>query len=234
MEEGNEKRLFAPWTDPEKIANRAAKARIGEAISARVRDGEVIGIGSGSTALLALLAIAERQRRDRLAILAVPTSLEIAFACARLGIAVTSLSAHRPQWCFDGTDEVDSAGNLIKGRGGAFFREKLVMRASGRAVILAERSKQVERLGSRFPIPVEVYPEAALLVEERLRALGANAVVLRAAGGKDGPVVTEQGNLILDASFDGVEGDLETRIESTTGVLACGLFWGYGPEIVMD
>src|SRR6201999_2458930 len=105
-----------------------------------------IGVGSGSTAYLAIQAIGSPVKKEKLRCLALPTSPEINMACAGLGIPVTTLWEHTPAWCFDGADEVDPGLNLIKGRGGALFREKLVMRASARAFILVDASKRVDRL----------------------------------------------------------------------------------------
>lgn len=203
-------------------------------LAERVRDGEVLGVGSGSTAFLALQAIGRRLRSDLTGLSAIPTSFEVSLACASLGIPTTSLLQTRPDWCFDGADEVDPAGNLIKGRGGALFLEKLVLSCSPRAVILVDRSKLVDRLGCRFPVPVEVHPLALRAVAERLLGLGATEAVLRPAqGGKDGPVVTEHGNLLLDARFPDIGPGLEHAIKAIPGVIESGLFWGYDVEVLV-
>ena len=221
---------------PGEISNRAEKEEVAARVAERVRDGQVIGVGSGSTAYLAVLAIGERVARGGLAITAVPTSIEVAQVCAAVGIATAGLAEARPEWGFDGADEVhrgDGVVRLIKGRGGAMLREKMVMASQAETLILVDGSKLVERLGERFPVPVEIRPEALHLVPERLRVEGATEVVLRQAGGKDGPVVTEAGNLILDARFEHVPDRLESALAAIPGVVETGLFIGYPVEIVL-
>ncbi len=217
------------------ISHRQEKEAAAARVAERVRSGDVIGVGSGSTAYLAILALGERIAREGLAITAVPTSLEVAQVCAAVGLATADLAEVRPDWGFDGADEVHRRGDvvrLIKGRGGAMFREKLVMAAQRETLILVDRSKTVERLGERFPVPVETHPSAVHLVEERLRALGAGEITLRSAASKDGPVITENGNLILDARFDDIADRLEGDIAAIPGALGSGLFVGYPVEIV--
>jgi ribose 5-phosphate isomerase A len=193
----------------------------------------VIGVGSGSTAYLAVHAIGERVRRDNLIIAVVCTSPELTLACAAVGLPVASLLQTRPDWAFDGADEVDPGKNLIKGRGGAMFMEKVLMHSSPRNFILVDPSKMVPKLGKKFPIPVEVLPVTLRLVEYELRALGATEMVLRLAVGKDGPVVTENGNFILDVRFGEIHKELERDIKAIPGVIESGLFWGRDVEIVI-
>jgi len=224
---------YREWSG--EISNRAEKEAVAARVADELRDGQVVGAGSGSTAFLALSAIARRIADDGLAVRAVPTSTEVALACAALGIPTAALAEARPDWGFDGADEVhvrDGVVRLIKGRGGAMFREKLVMASQPRTLILVDRSKLVERLGERFPVPVETHPEALHLVEERLRGLGAAEVELRAAVGKDGPVVTEHGHLILDARFAAIPDSLEAEIKAIPGVVESGLFIGFPVEVV--
>ena len=225
---------FREWSG--EISNREEKEAVAERVAGELRDGQVVGAGSGSTSFLALHAIARRIERDGLSVRAVPTSTEVALACAALGIPTVPLPEARPDWGFDGADEVhegDGVVRLIKGRGGAMFREKLVMASQARTLILVDRSKRVERLGSKFPIPVETHPEALPLVEERLGELGATEVTLRPAQGKDGPIYTENGHLILDARFDDVPDRLESDLAAIPGVIESGLFVGYPVEIVL-
>jgi ribose 5-phosphate isomerase A len=214
------------------ITRREEKQSVARRIAAMVRDGEVLGIGSGSTSYLALLAIAERVKRERLRIRVIPTSLEITMACARLGLSVTGLEEHRPDWTFDGADEIDPALSLIKGRGGAMFREKLLISSSPKTCIVADSSKMVTRLGMNFPVPVEVFPQALTYVGQALRELSPREIRLRMAEGKDGPVITENGNLIVDVWFDSIPGGTEVALKSITGVIESGLFIGYAVEIV--
>jgi ribose 5-phosphate isomerase A len=219
------------WTDT--IINREAKQKVADKIAEKVKDGDVLGVGSGSTSYMALLAIAKKIKEQKLNVKAIPTSVEITMVCSNLGIPTTTLFEHRPDWYFDGADEVDPDKSLIKGRGGAMFKEKLIMSSSPVTYIIVDESKLVKKLGTNFPIPIEVFPSALLHVEEKLKALGANSLTLRPAKGKDGPIITENGNLVLDARFDSIEKDLERKIKSITGIIESGLFIGYNVEILV-
>ena len=219
------------WSDT--ISNRKAKERVAQKIAEKVKDGDVIGVGSGSTSFLALIAIAERVKSEKLNIKAIATSIELSMACSKLGVPLTTLFEHRPDWLFDGADEVDPKRSLIKGRGGAMFKEKLMMASSQKSYIIIDETKLVDKLCTKFPIPIEVFPQALLHVEERLAAIGARDITLRPAKGKDGPIITENGNLIVDAKFDEIPDDLEIKIKSITGVIESGLFMGFDIEVLM-
>lgn len=183
------------------IKNKGEKLKAAEKIASRVRDGDVIGVGSGSTSLLAIQAIARRVSEENLDVKAIPTSLEINFACQYFRLTVTDLSVNRPDWYFDGADEVDPMLNLNKGRGGALFKEKLIMSSCEERYILVDSSKFVTALNTKFPIPIEIHPATLSYVESELTKLGSSQVTLRLAGGKDGPVITENASLILDVYF---------------------------------
>ena len=217
---------------PDSIQNRESKEKVAELIARKVKDGDTIGVGSGSTSYLALLAIAQKIKTEALSVRAIPTSIEIALTCISLGIPVVSLQENRPDWYFDGADEVDPNNHLIKGRGGAMFKEKLIMSASSRNYIIIDKSKLVEKLGAKFPVPVEVFPSALMAVEVELKKLGAKEILLRPAQGKDGPVISENGNLILDVRFDQIDKDMETKIKCITGVIESGLFQNLQAEII--
>jgi ribose 5-phosphate isomerase A len=215
------------------VSNRAAKEELGRRIAENVKDGQVIGVGSGSTSYIAIHAIAERVRSEGLNVTAVCTSQEVTLACVALDLPVASLLQRRPDWAFDGADEVDPERNLIKGRGGAMFMEKVVMHASPRNFILVDQSKLVTQLGGKFPIPVEVLPVAMRVVERELTAIGAIEIILRLAVKKDGPVITEHGNFILDVRFTEIRKSLERDIKAVPGVIESGLFMGRDVEIVV-
>ena len=151
----------------------------------------------------------------------------------QLGIPQTTLWNKRPDWTFDGADEVDPQRNLIKGRGGAMFKEKLLIRSSRKTFIIIDPSKRVNQLGNKFPIPVEVFPDSLTYVEHELQRLGASEIVLRPAHGKDGPVFTENGNFILDTRFNYIDSSLEEQLKTITGVIESGLFIGYDVEVIM-
>lgn len=224
---------FEPF-DSSTISNYEAKFEVAEEVAAMAESGQVIGAGSGSTAFLAVRAIATRVRHGELHdIRLIPTSIESELTISGLGLVQADLAEVAPDWLFDGADEVDPDGNLIKGRGGALFREKLLFAACQLRRVLIDPSKRVERLGSAFPVPVEVVPGAAGVAIAGLKALGATEVVIRTGSGKDGPVLTEQANLILDCRFESIEDGLEEQIKLITGVLESGLFQGFAPEILI-
>ncbi|MDB5007062.1 MAG: ribose-5-phosphate isomerase [Mucilaginibacter sp.] len=220
-----------PWSDT--IINKEGKQKVADKIAEKVKDGDILGVGSGSTVYMALFAIAKKIKAERLNIKAIPTSVEIAMACSNLGIPLTTLLDNRPDWLFDGADEVDPDHNLIKGRGGAMFKEKLLISSSPLNYIIIDDTKLVNKLGTNFPVPIEIFPEALLHVEEELSKLGVESLLLRPAKGKDGPVITESGNLILDVRFNQITDDLELRIKSITGVIESGLFINYNVEILV-
>ena len=214
------------------ISNREEKQKVADKSASMVKDGDIIGVGSGSTAYLALLKIADRIRTEQLHIHAIPTSQEIKMACAKLGIPLTSLLEHKPNWTFDGADEIDPNHNMIKGRGGAMFKEKLLISSSPQTFIIADPSKMVSKLGSRFPVPVEIFPDALIHADQALRSLSPVDIKLRMAQGKDGPIITENGNLILDVWFNNIPDNLENAIKSITGVIESGLFMHYEVKII--
>lgn len=214
------------------ISNLEAKQKIGQEIAKKVKSGQTIGFGSGSTSLLAIQAIGERVRQESMEIQAVTTSHEMQLLCQKLRIPTVSFLEARPDWGFDGADEVDPQKSLIKGRGGAMFREKLVIATSKITYILVDQTKFVKKLGENFAVPVEVVPLAMNLVENRLLSMGATEIELRQATRKDGPVITENGNLILDVKFDEITLQHEKEISYIPGVLDSGLFIGYNVETI--
>lgn len=220
------------WSD--NISNREGKERVAKDISEMVQNGQIIGAGSGSTVYLALLAIAKRIKEENLNIQIIPASREISMTCSQLEIPQTTLMSYKPDWAFDGADEVDPNQNLIKGRGGAMYKEKLLICASAKTFIIIDETKFVNKLGSKFPVPVEVFPISIIYVEQQLRYLGAKDVQLRMAKGKDGPIITENGNFILDVQFDNIDLELEKAIKGITGVLDSGLFIGYDLKILVS
>ena len=215
------------------IINLEGKQKVADEIATRVKDGDILGVGSGSTVYVALIAIAKRIKEEGLKVKAIPTSIEISLFCAKLGIPLTTLFENKPDWLFDGADEVDPDKSLIKGRGGAMFKEKLLISSSPKNYIIVDDSKLVKKLGTNFPVPIEVFPQALLHVEEELKKLGISELLLRPAKGKDGPIITENGNLILDARFHDIGKDMEQAIKSITGVIESGLFINYNVEILM-
>ena len=152
--------------------------------------------------------------------------------CSYLAIPTTTLNEKKPDWSFDGADEVDNDKWLIKGRGGAMFKEKLNMVNSPITYILIDESKKVEKLGSKCKIPIECFPEALNYIKTELVNIGGSEIELRKAIGKDGPCITENGNLILDVKFENISQDLEKKIKSIPGVIESGLFINYNVEVI--
>lgn len=218
--------------DFEEIKNKEEKEKVAIKIADKIKEGDVIGFGSGSTSYLTIYAIAEKMKKEHIKITAIPTSYETELLCNYLQIPTATLLEKRPDWSFDGADEVNKDKWLIKGRGGAMYREKLNIANSKITYILVDNSKIVEKLGSNFAIPVEVEISAMNHVKEELMLLGATQVNIRKAVSKDGPVITEKGNIIFDAKFEKISEHLEKDIKSITGVIESGLFIGYPVEIV--
>jgi ribose 5-phosphate isomerase A len=215
---------------PEAIAHADQKAAVARRAAALVEDGQTIGIGSGSASYLALWAIGERVGREGLAVRVVTTSYETETASTTLGLQLVPLGRLEPDWGIDGADEVDPAGRLLKGRGGAMFREKILWTSSRKMYLAVDPSKYVERLGMRFPVPIEVDPGGVGLLERALERHGAADFQLRVAGGKDGPVITERGNLVVDARFDEIPVGLSAELKALPGVIETGLFEGFSYE----
>ena len=222
-----------------------AKRAVGEAAAALVEDGMRVGLGTGSTTAFAIAALGRRLREEGVRFAGVPTSFAAERLARKAGIPLRALDdlgldrlapgAAVLDLALDGADEVDPALDCIKGRGAAHTREKVVASLAARFVVLADPSKEVARLGTKMPVPVEVLPMALPAVARALRGLGARPV-LREGGGKDGPVVTDQGLWILDAFFDGGIADaaaLAAAIRPIPGVLDHGLFVGLATDLLV-
>lgn len=219
----------------EEIKNKEEKGNIARKIAKRVQTGDVIGFGSGSTSYLTAIEIAKKIQTENIKITAIPTSHEIKMLCTYLNIPTTTLEEKKPDWCFDGADEVDQDNWIIKGRGAAMFNEKLNIKSCvGKTYILVDQTKIVNKLGKNFPIPVECNPSAINFVKQEIYNLGVRSIELRLATKKDGPVITENGNFILDVKFDNIDETLERRLKNITGVIETGLFIGYNVEIVTN
>ena len=160
--------------------------------------------------------------------MAVPTSYEMRLTCDVFEIPIIESPLRVLDWCFDGADEVDKNGWIIKGRGGAMFKEKMNIVNSLKTYILIDDTKKVEKLGQKFDVPVECHPSSIEYVARQLKELGAISTKLRIAeDGKDGPIITESGNFIIDTKFEKIEEMLEKNIKSIVGVIESGLFINY-------
>jgi ribose 5-phosphate isomerase A len=204
-----------------------AKKRAALEAVKHVREGFLVGLGSGTTVAYAIQKIGKKIRQG-LQVLGVPTSHQALMLAVSYSIPLTTLDEHpKLDLAIDGADQVDGELNLIKGMGGALMREKVVASAAKQFVVVADETKLVEKLGTNQPIPVEVLPFALSTVVARVEDLGGKAV-LREGERKVGPVVTDNGNFILDVTFGAVDDltKLDVAVKSIPGVLETGLFLG--------
>jgi ribose 5-phosphate isomerase A len=190
-----------------------------------VESGNVVGLGTGSTAIYAIRFLAERVS-DGLKIVGIPTSQKTKQLAEQLGIPLATLEQHpNIDIDIDGADEIDPHLNLIKGGGGAFLREKIIASVSRRFIVIAESAKQVKRLG-KFPLPVEVVAFAQSLIKLRIEALGAQVSLRSYAYGN--PYVTDEGHHILDCTFGEIPDPpaLAEKLRCIPGIVEHGLFIG--------
>jgi ribose 5-phosphate isomerase A len=202
-----------------------------------VQSGMVVGLGTGETATYAIRRIGALLRAGTLEdIEAVATSLATAAEAVRWGIPLLEESRATPtDIIIDGADEIDPALNLIKGRGGALLREKIVAQTSRRVVIVADHSKLSPVLGTRSPLPVEVVPFGSRYQPEYLRGLLPQAQISFRMGPGSSPVRTDQGNFILDCVTGPIEQpeELARRLQARAGVVAHGLFLGLATDVIV-
>jgi len=213
------------------------KQAVAEAAVEQIQSGMVVGLGSGSTAALMIQGLGAKLKRGELSdITGVTTSFQGEVLAAELGIPLKSLNAiERIDLAIDGADEVDPAFQLIKGGGACHVQEKLVARRAERFVVVVDATKLVQTLNLGFLLPVEVLPGAWRQVQAELGAMGGDAQ-LRMAVKKAGPVVTDQGNLVLDVKFAGGITDpvnLEKEINNLPGVLENGLFVNLTDQVLV-
>ena len=208
------------------IENEEEKRKLAIKIASKVRDGETIGFGSGTTSYLTAVEIGKRVLNENLKIKAVPTSREIEDVCNQYKIEVTKLCDCNIDWAFDGADEVDENNNLLKGMGRAMFREKLNILSSPITYILIDKSKFVTKIGEKHPIPIEIYNDSEKFVSGELKKIGANKI--EEAG------MSDNNNRILHVHFENVNESLEKDIKLIPGVIESGLFYGYNVKIVTN
>jgi ribose 5-phosphate isomerase A len=214
------------------MANDQEKEAVARASLRFVRDGDVVGLGTGSTATYAVRFLGERVEAG-LKIRGIPTSIHTQELAAKLGIPLTTLDeVQQIDVTIDGADEVDPELRLIKGGGGALLREKIVASATRKVVIIADSSKQVSMLG-RFPVPVEVIKFAEALVAGKIAALGAAVKVRADSSGKK--YITDEGNHILDCNFGKIPDPptLANQLEAIPGVVEHGLFIGMASIVLI-
>jgi ribose 5-phosphate isomerase A len=210
----------------------AQKKRAADYVVGKIESGMRVGLGTGTTARFAVAALGARIRAEGIKIKAIPTSEATRRQAEEEGIAVVSFDhVDRLDLCFDGADEADARLNLTKGGGGALLREKVVAFTSTRFYCIVDEAKVVDKLHA-FPLPVEVIPFAAKIVEREVRALGAEPVLRQ----KDGrPFVTDNGLWILDCRFPPIHDPplLARAFSQIPGIAEHGLFCGMVHELVV-
>jgi len=212
-------------TDPVTLMKQA----VGKAAADRVQSGMIVGLGTGSTTAYAIQFIGERlQSGDLKDIKGIPTSFQAIVLAKEYGIPLTTLDeVEKIDLAIDGADEVDPHKNLIKGGGAAHTREKIVDALAEYFIVVVDSSKLVDRLGSTFLLPVEVLPLAMTPVMRAITQLGGQPQ-LRMGVKKAGPVITDQGNFVIDVKFERIDdpATLEKELNNIPGVLENGLFVG--------
>ncbi len=212
-------------TDPAKIM----KQQVGIAAAARVQSGSIVGLGTGSTTAYAIQALGDRLKSGDLKdIKGVPTSFQAIVLARQNNIPLVTLDEiDHIDVAIDGADEVDPHKNLIKGGGAAHTQEKIVDSLATQFIVVVDSGKLVDQLGSTFLLPVEVIPMAVTPVMRAIAKLGGKPE-LRMGIKKAGPVVTDQGNLVIDVKFDRIDNpaELEKTLNNIPGVLENGLFVG--------
>ncbi|MDJ1178713.1 ribose-5-phosphate isomerase RpiA [Roseofilum sp. BLCC_M91] len=219
-------------TDPVKLM----KQEVGKAAASKVKSGMIVGLGTGSTTAYAIEYIGDRLKSGEIEnIVGIPTSFQAEVLARQYGIPLTTLDViDHMDLAIDGADEVDPNKNLIKGGGAAHTREKIVDSLADQFIVVVDSGKLVDRLGSTFLLPVEAMPMAITTVMKALEKLGGKPQ-LRMGVKKAGPVITDQGNMVIDVKFDSIDNpaDLEKTINNIPGVLENGLFVGVADLILV-
>ena len=198
------------------------KKLVGKYAADLVKDGDVIGLGTGSTTLEFIKSLGERIKKEGIEVYGIPTSFQSKILGIENKINIVSIDQYMPEKSFDGADEVDPNNFLIKGRGAALLQEKIIDYSAKEFYVLVDESKLVKRLGEKAKIPIEVIPSAWKIVSEKLKDLSPE---LRMAVKKDGPVITDNGNFIIDLKFS-VEDpeEKEKELNNIPGVIENGIF----------
>lgn len=211
------------------------KQKAAELAVACIESGMVVGLGAGSTAILAVRYLAQQLKAGCLQnILGVPCSIQTEREAIQLGIPLTTLETHPIiDLTIDGADEVDPHLNLIKGGGGALLREKIVAQASRREVIIVDETKLSPVLGTRWAVPVEVIPFGWGSQSNFLKSLGANVTARKNLDGSE--YITDQGNLILDCNFGAIANpaELARQLQNRAGIVEHGLFINLASDVIV-
>ncbi|MEM1564008.1 MAG: ribose 5-phosphate isomerase A [Candidatus Bathyarchaeia archaeon] len=211
---------------PKEEVEKAKKNAALEAVK-HVKDGFILGLGSGSTVAYAAEEIGKRIVAKKLRVKAVPTSYQAFMLAVKNSIPITTLEENSTiDLTIDGADQIDDDLNLIKGMGGALTREKIVAAASKTLIIIADEGKKAKILGENGQqLPIEVLPFAASFVTRKLSQLGGKPKI-REGAGKVGPIITDNGNFIIDVDFGLIKDpeELEKRLKMVPGIVETGLF----------
>jgi len=223
-------------TNPPPFDMNELKKQAGIMSAEMVQDGMIVGLGTGSTAAHMIDHLALRMAREWIKFVGVSSSWSTTLQCRRLGIPLIDLgSVRKLDIVIDGADEIDPQRNLIKGRGAAHLLEKITAGLTEKYVIIADSTKKVQRLGESFPVPLEVLPAAYGLVCVRIEKLGGVVTVRQGAPGKDGPVISDSGNLICDAKFPIIPDAelLSSELDAIPGLLGHGLFVNMATQVIL-
>lgn len=221
------------------VAHTAIDKLVAEGL---IHSGMKIGLGTGSTAMPAVKRLAEYIAKGTLKdIAAVPTSFQTSIACEEFNIPIFSLSSGRINGSLDltidGADEIDSKKNLIKGGGAALLREKIIAYNSNLFVVICDETKSVKTLGVNFPLPIEIVPEARLSIMKKLESYGVS-MIIRDGIRKKGPIITDNGNFIMDikwppnAKINPVK--LESELNAIPGIIENGFFTQKSPRVFLS
>ena len=205
----------------------------GYAAAELIEDGYVVGLGTGSTTQYLIEKLGQRIKEEKLDILGIPTSYQSFLLAKNSGITVTTLDEHSIDLAVDGADEVDKNLNLIKGGGAAHTLEKIVDESAEKFMVIVDDSKLVETLGD-FPVPIEVIPQACRTVSDHVKSFN-GIPSLRMAQRKDGPVITDNGNFVIDVQFESIADPsvLEKELNSIPGVVENGIFAEIVNEVIV-
>ncbi|MCD2451325.1 ribose-5-phosphate isomerase RpiA [Methylicorpusculum oleiharenae] len=211
------------------------KQKVAQAAIEYVKDGMVVGLGTGSTANYFIEALALCVKEKQWSIKVVSSSTVSLIKAQEYGLELVSLDqlSHLDLYV-DGADEVTPDLTLLKGRGYDLVKEKLLAKACKRFLVLVDQSKQVETIGEKFPVPIEVIPFAWQMVKESLRQIGGDSE-LRQTASKDGLVITSHGSLVLDTRFKGSPGtkELNDRLNAIPGVVEHGVFYKLASDLLI-
>lgn len=200
------------------------KMEAGYAAANEVKDGQILGLGTGSTTHYFIEKVGKRVADEGIEVMGIPTSYQSFLLAKKWNIPVTSLDEHEIDLAVDGADEIDPDLNLIKGGGAAHTLEKIVDYSAKELIIIADESKLVDTLGA-FPLPVEIIPESVSPVFKALKDIGGKPEI-RMGQLKDGPVITDNGNFVVDIEFGEIANpiSMEKELNTIPGVVENGLF----------